>query len=56
MVNTFGTLQFTNKICIASTGIVVGPVEKDSTFADSFDEVLPLETEKVKRMSRQILV
>lgn len=46
MVNTFGTLQFTAKICIANTGIVVGPVEKDSTYADSFDEVLSLETEK----------
>ena len=46
MVNTFGTLQFTAKTCIANTGIVVGPVEKDSTFADSFDEVLSLETEK----------
>lgn len=46
MVNTFGTLQFSTKICIASTGIVVGPVEKDSTFADSFDEILSLETEK----------
>ncbi|WP_277586405.1 stage V sporulation protein AD [Psychrobacillus antarcticus] len=46
MVNTFGTLQFITKISIANTGIVAGPVEKDGPFAESFDEVLPLETEK----------
>ena len=46
MVNTFGTIQFKENPCIASTGMVVGPMEKDSPFADFFDEILPLETEK----------
>ncbi|MFJ5769234.1 stage V sporulation protein AD [Psychrobacillus sp. NPDC093180] len=46
MVNTFGTIQFKEKPSIASTGVVVGPMEKDSPFAASFDEILPLENEK----------
>lgn len=45
MVNTTGTLQFMGKPSIASTGVIVGPMEKQSPFADSFDEILPLENE-----------
>jgi stage V sporulation protein AD len=46
MVNAFGTIQFKEMPSIASTGVVVGPVEKESFFADSFDEILDLENEK----------
>jgi len=45
MVNTTGTLQFMGKPSIVSTGVIVGPMEKQSPFADSFDEILPLENE-----------
>ena len=46
MVNSFGTIQFKEMPSIASTGVVVGPVEKESPFASSFDEILSLENEK----------
>lgn len=45
MVNNSGTIQFKGYPSIASTGVVVGPVEKDSPFAKSFDEILSLENE-----------
>lgn len=46
MVIKSGTIQFKENPSIASTGVVVGPTEKKSTFAESFDEVLLLENEK----------
>lgn len=46
MVNTTGTIQFKGYPSIASAGVIVGPMEKDSTFADSFDEITTLENEK----------
>ena len=46
MVKANGTIQFTEKPSIASTGVTVGPMEKDSPFASAFDEILPLEKEK----------
>lgn len=46
MVNTAGTIHFKESPTIASTGVIVGPMEKESPFADSFDEVLQLENEK----------
>ncbi|QFF98262.1 stage V sporulation protein AD [Psychrobacillus glaciei] len=46
MVNTAGTIQFKEYPSIASTGVIVGPMEKESPFADSFDEVCLLENEK----------
>ncbi len=45
MVNAPGTIQFKQKPCIASTGVVGGPVEKGKPFASSFDEFLPTEKE-----------
>ena len=44
MVNTGGTISFTQRPSIASAGVIVGPVEKSSPFAEGFDEIL--ETEK----------
>ncbi|TQR20203.1 stage V sporulation protein AD [Psychrobacillus vulpis] len=52
MVNTYGTIQFMAKPSIASTGVVVGPVEKESSFAEEFDEILPLENEKDETFER----
>ncbi|WP_391120529.1 stage V sporulation protein AD [Psychrobacillus sp. L3] len=46
MVNTAGTIHFKENPSIASTGVVVGPMEKESPFADSFDEICLLENEK----------
>ncbi|MEK4244836.1 stage V sporulation protein AD [Psychrobacillus sp. FSL K6-2684] len=46
MVNTGGTISFTQRPSIASAGVVVGPVEKVSPFAESFDEILTTEKEK----------
>lgn len=46
MVKANGTIQFTEKPSIASTGVTVGPMEKDSPFASAFDEILLLEKEK----------
>lgn len=46
MVSGAGTIQFKEQPCIVSTGVVVGPQEKVSTFVDSFDEVLSTENEK----------
>ncbi|WP_313891492.1 stage V sporulation protein AD [Psychrobacillus sp.] len=46
MVNTKGTIQFIEKPSIASTAVIAGPMEKDSVFAASFDEILLLENEK----------
>ena len=46
MVNSFGTIQFKEMPSIASTGVVVGPMEEESPFASSFDEILSLENEK----------
>ena len=46
MVNTSRTIQFKGKPSIVSAGVIVGPMEKQSPFADLFDEILSLENEK----------
>ncbi len=48
MVNTPRTIQFKQNPCIASTGVIGGPVEKGKTFASSFDEFLQSERESTE--------
>ena len=48
MVNTPRTIQFKQNPCIASTGVIGGPIEKGKTFADSFDEFLQSERESTE--------